>query len=205
MTALALAPIAAAARLAGRPGRVLCHAAVDATGERGSVVAADPCATLTVWPDRIVVGRGAAVITSTEDPIVAIDRFLRAHAGALDDDGPRRPRVVGFFGYDLGRAIERLGPRPPGPAVPDAWLAAYPALAWWPAGAEAATIVADDAAAAAALVAALRVGPAELGPAPRLGPLVADASADAHHAGVAAIRRYIDAGRRAREEPRHRP
>ncbi|MBK9031326.1 MAG: anthranilate synthase component I family protein [Myxococcales bacterium] len=194
MTALALAPIAAAARLAGRPGRVLCHAAVDATGERGSVVAADPCATLTVWPDRIVVRHGAEVTTTTDDPIAAIDRFLRAHAGGLGDAGPRRPRVVGYLGYDLGRAIERLGPRPPGSSAPDAWLAAYPALAWWPAGATTATIVADDPAAGARLEAALRDGPAAIGAPPRLGPLVADEAAAAHEAGVATIRAYIEAG-----------
>jgi para-aminobenzoate synthetase component 1 len=194
MSALALTPIAAAARLAGRPGRVLCHAAVDVTGERGSVVAADPHAALTVWPDRIERRTAAGVTVERGDPIAAIDRFLAAHAGGLTDGGPRRPRVLGYLGYDLGRAIERVGPRPPGPALPDAWLAAYPAVAWWPGAATVGQVIGDDPAAIAALAAALAAGPTTPGAPPRLGPLTADHDGAHHARGVAAIRDYIERG-----------
>ena len=191
---LPLVPIAAAARLVGRPGRVLCHAAVDATGERGSVVAADPHATLTVWPDRVEWTRGDTREVHRGDPIAAIDRFVTEHAGALDTAGPRWPAVVGYLGYDLGRAIERLPTRPPGPPMPDAWLAAYPALAWWSAAHTAPTIVAVDADAGARLHATLATAPPRLGPAPALADLTADRDGAAHEAGVRAIARYLTAG-----------
>ena len=191
---LSLAPVAAAARLAGRPGRVLCHAAVDATGERGSVVAAEPHATLTVWPDRVEWTRGDIRECHHGDPLALVERFLAEHAGALDDPGPRWPAVVGYLGYDLGRAVEHLPHRPPGPAMPDAWLAAYPALAWWPAGATAAAIAAVDAEAGARLHATLTTVPPRLGPAPTLGPLAADRDGAAHEAGVRAIAQYLAAG-----------
>jgi para-aminobenzoate synthetase component I len=194
VTVLKLSPIAAATRLAGRPGRVLCHAAVDAVGERGSVVASDPCATLSVWPDRIVWRRGDRVDVERGDPIAAIGRFLSEHVGAVTDRGPRQPRVVGFLGYDLARSIERLGARPASAAMPDAWLAAYPALAWWPGDAPAAIIVGDDPAASAALFDRFATGPIAIGGAPDLHPVRADHDERQHAAGVATIRDYIERG-----------
>jgi para-aminobenzoate synthetase component 1 len=173
---------------------VLVDPAPPRGGERGAVVAAAPIATLTVWPDRLEHARGDVVAIDRGDPLAAIDRFLTEHCGPLHADGPRTPRVVGYLGYDLGRAIERLGPRPPGPAVPDAWLAAYGALAWWPGDAEAPIVVGDDPGARAALADALAAGPRTPGPAPDLGPLVADRPGDEHAAAVAAIARYLTAG-----------
>jgi para-aminobenzoate synthetase component 1 len=189
-----LSPQTAAAALAGRRHRVLVDPAPPRGGERGAVVAAAPIATLTVWPDRLEHARGDVVAIERGDPLAAIDRFLTEHCGPLHADGPRTPRVVGYLGYDLGRAIERLGPRPPGPAVPDAWLAAYGALAWWPGDAEAPIVVGDDPGARAALADALAAGPRTPGPAPDLGPLVADRPGDEHAAAVAAIARYLTAG-----------
>jgi para-aminobenzoate synthetase component 1 len=189
-----LSPQTAAAALAGRAHRVLVDPAPPRGGERGAVVAAAPIATLTVWPDRLEHARGDVVAIDRGDPLAAIDRFLTEHCGPLHADGPRTPRVVGYLGYDLGRAIERLGPRPPGPAVPDAWLAAYGALAWWPGDAEAPIVVGDDPGARAALADALAAGPRAPGPAPDLGPLVADRPGDEHAAAVAAIARYLTAG-----------
>jgi para-aminobenzoate synthetase component 1 len=189
-----LSPQTAAAALAGRAHRVLVDPAPPRGGERGAVVAAAPIATLTVWPDRLEHARGDVVAIERGDPLAAIDRFLTEHCGPLHADGPRTPRVVGYLGYDLGRAIERLGPRPPGPAVPDAWLAAYGALAWWPGDAEAPIVVGDDPGARAALADALAAGPRTPGPAPDLGPLVADRPGDEHAAAVAAIARYLTAG-----------
>ncbi|MBP8810400.1 MAG: anthranilate synthase component I family protein [Kofleriaceae bacterium] len=189
-----LSPQTAAAALAGQAHRVLVDPAPPRGGERGAVVAAAPIATLTVWPDRLEHARGDVVAIDRGDPLAAIDRFLTEHCGPLHADGPRTPRVVGYLGYDLGRAIERLGPRPPGPAVPDAWLAAYGALAWWPGDAEAPIVVGDDPGARAALADALAAGPRTPGPAPDLGPLVADRPGDEHAAAVAAIARYLTAG-----------
>ena len=194
---IALDPIAAVARLGDRRGRVLCHAAGGRLDGRLSVVAADPTATLTVWPDRIEHRDGAGQRVSHGDPIAAIDGFLVEHGCALMGAPARvtRPRVLGYLGYDLGRAIERLGPRRPGPTLPDAWLAAYPAVVCWPADQRGASgeLYADDAAAAATLARLLAREPAPTAPPPQLGdawPL----DPDEHGAAVDAIGRYIDAG-----------
>ncbi|MEZ4400899.1 MAG: chorismate-binding protein [Kofleriaceae bacterium] len=194
MTAVGpVTPVAAAARLRGQPGRVLCHAAADVVPGRGSVVAAWPWATLTVWPDRLEWGAGGVATVERGDPVAAIGRFLDAHAGPLAAAGPRTPRVVGYLAYDLGRAVERLGPRPPGPPVPDAWLAAYPALAWWPAGAATPTLVGDDAVAIARLAAAISAGPDVPGPPLWLGL----ATATQRRPPTIAARRHPRAARRA--------
>lgn len=192
---IALAPIAAAARLAGRPGRVLVHAAGarDAADGRTSVLASDPIATLAVWPDRLEHTAGGERRVTHGDPIAAIDAFLRAHGCALDDAGPARPRVAGYLGYDLGRAIERLGPRPPGPAIPDAWLAAFDAVVCWPAAGGPGAIVADSERAAAALADRL-ARDATLGAPPALGAVAATGDAAWHGDAVDAIRRYIERG-----------
>ena len=202
-----LVPVEAAARLAGRRGRVLLDSGRDDDGcGAWSFLAADPVATLEVRGAAIVLcdAAGAVVRDGTGDPLEAIDAFARAHGAPLDGGGlvrdpdDPRPRVMGFLGYDLGRAIERL-PRGPsrGADTPDVWLGAYDAVVRWPSGAAAGapgTIVAVDADAGERLAAALATGPAAAGPSPRLGGLTADDDGAAHRARVARIRDYIEAG-----------
>ena len=210
---IALSPLAAAARLAGRRGRVLLDSGRDDDGcGAWSFLAADPVATLELRGGRAIErGPGGALRRDgPAEPVAAIDRFARAHGAGLGEgaevrtsDDPRpRPRVMGFLSYDLGRSVERLGPGPArGDDTPDAWLAAYDAVVRWPAaggataGAPASgTIVAVDDAAAARLAAALAAGPVAPGPPPRLGPLVADDPGHAHCARVERIRAYLVAG-----------
>jgi para-aminobenzoate synthetase component 1 len=222
-----LSPLQAAARLAGRRGRVLLDSGRDDDScGAWSFLAADPVATLEVRGPHVIERDrdGRVVRDGIGDALEAIDAFARAHGCALDDahaapaggssasaeaavrnpDDPR-PRVFGFFGYDLGRAIERLPAGPTrGADTPDVWLGAYDAVVRWPTGARdtgtrddvtiAGEIVAVDARAAERLARAIADGLAHVGAAPRIGALVADDDGAAHCARVERIREYIAAG-----------
>jgi len=189
-------PIEAAARLAGRRGRVLLHSARDDDGlGRWSFVAAEPHATLIARGRSLVEldAGGRPTRRFTADPFEAAEQFLAAHGcvrGAAS--GPPVPRVIGYLGYDLARVVEQL---PGGPAlghdVPDLWLGAYGAVARWQ-GSER-EVVGDDAAARARLAAGLERD-AHLGSAPVLGPLTGDDPGDHHVARVEKIRDYLAAG-----------
>src|ERR1700690_3581855 len=95
-------PLDAAARLAGRRGRVLLHSARDDDGlGTWSFLAAEPSATLIARGRSIVEldadGRPARRFTA--DPFDAAEAFLAAHGcvlGGPQGDAPE-PRVIGFF------------------------------------------------------------------------------------------------------------
>jgi para-aminobenzoate synthetase component 1 len=176
-----LAPIDAAARLAGRPGRFLLHSASDADGLGGwSFAGSDPIATLAL-------GGG-----EPGDPFDAIERFCAAHGAELRaDPGPHagqppRPIVIGWLGYDLGRPPrgDTAGEDRP----PDLWLGAYDAIARWRAGDDHAELVGDHAALAARLAAP---GPVPAPIAPRLGPLVAPDDGPGGAAYLARVERIL--------------
>ena len=106
-------PIAAAAALAGRPGRVLLHSGRD-DDERGrwSFVACDPVET--------IAGRD----------LDELERFAARHGADLRDTGagaPPEPRVIGTLGYEgdywfgAYRAVARWPAHGPGEVIgPDA-------------------------------------------------------------------------------------
>ncbi|HEU4734536.1 MAG TPA: anthranilate synthase component I family protein [Kofleriaceae bacterium] len=133
-----LSPLAAAARLAGRRGRVLLHSARNDDGlGRWSFVAAEPHATLIARGRSLVLlddaGRPARRFTG--DPFDAAEAFLAAHGCTREPraEAPPEPLVIGYLGYDLARVVEPLpGGSAPGHAGPDLWLAAYGAVARWP-------------------------------------------------------------------------
>jgi para-aminobenzoate synthetase component I len=181
VVSIALSPIEAAARLAGRRGRVLLDSGRDDDGcGAWSFLAADPVATLEVRGPQIIVRDrdGRVIRDGTGDPLEAIASFARSHGAALHGEENRqpsterdgvapaenpRPRVMGFFSYDLGRAIEKM---PAGPSrggdTPDVWLGAYDAVVRWPSGANAGApgeIIAVDARAADRLLHAIEDGP----------------------------------------------
>ncbi len=201
-------PLEAAAQLAGRRGRVLLHSARDDDGlGRWSFVAAEPRATLIANGRSLVeldaAGRPARRFTA--DPFEAAEAFLAQHgctlgdrARAEDRDAPPEPRVIGYLGYDLARVVERLPGGPPrGKDTPDLWLAAYDAIARWPAtggdARAAPAILGDDAAARERLAAAIR-GARPIAIAPSLGELVADDGPEFHVARVDRVRDYLAAG-----------
>src|SRR5512140_2638593 len=191
-----LLPLPAAARLAGRRGRVVLHSARE-DGELGrcSFVAAEPHATLIARGRSLVVldhdGRPAKRFTG--DPLDAAEAFLAEHGCTLEPRaaGLPEPRVIGYLGYDLARLVEQL----PGDAAighdgPDLWLAAYGAVARWSAGGNA--IVGPDDDARARLADAL-ARPARPSLPPSLGPLTAD-DASHHTARIERVRDYLAAG-----------
>jgi para-aminobenzoate synthetase component I len=207
-------PLAAAARLAGRRGRVVLHSARDDDGlGQATYVGADPIATLEVRGRQVIErDRRGGVVKEREgggDPLVAIEAFARAHGADLRMAVPTlvAPAVIGYVGYEVGQAIEPSGRSSTSTSTststsgrsstrgdpPDVWLGAYPAIAAWMG--DAPGIVLGDTAEAAALEGALANGPDHAGPPPRFGPLVAeDADGAAHRARIARILEYIAAG-----------
>lgn len=189
-------PVAACARLGRCRGRVLLHSGRDDDSLGGwSFVAAEPSETLIVRGRSVLRldANGRPRGRDSADPIDAISRFLQDHGAGLDLPPTEQPtpRVLGYLGYDLGRAIERLGRGPTlGDDFPDAWLAAYPAVARW--GAAGAELVGEPA--ACARLAELLRGPARLGVPPSFGPLVADDSGDHYLARVERILDYLQRG-----------
>ena len=199
-----LSAIAAAAKLAGRRGRVLLHSARDDDGLGAwSFAAAEPRATLIARGRSLVEldASGRPARRFSGDPFAAAEAFLREHgctlAGALDHGaGAPEPRVIGYLGYDLSRALHRL---PGGPAlgqdVPDLWLAAYDGVARWrerdpdpDAGFE---LVGPD---PSRLARALAESTAALGVPPHLGDFAADDDGAHHMARVERVRDYLAAG-----------
>jgi len=199
MTTVVVSPEAAAAALAGRRGRVLLHSGRDDDGlGRWSFAAAEPSATLIARGRSLVrldaAGRPARRFTA--DPFDAAEEFLAEHGAtrASSDRSPPEPRVIGVFGYDLARVVEKLpgGPRL-GNDTPDLWLGAYGAVARWGANTTSCDLVGTDNAALARLHHALAAH-AKPGAPPRFGPLVADDDGAHHIARVERIRDYLAAG-----------
>ncbi len=195
-SSLSLSPLAAAARLTGRRGRVLLHSARDDDGLGAwSFAAADPIATLIANGHSLVRldehGRPAKRFSG--DPFEAIEAFLAEFGCTLGPRGsdPPEARVIGFFSYDLARVVEKLpgGPQV-GKDVPDLWLAAYPAVARWRDGTDGEIVGPRP----DALATALATGPTAPGVAPSFGPLVPDDDGDHHMARVEKIRDYLAAG-----------
>src|SRR5262245_46079274 len=131
-----LDPLTAAARLAGRRGRVLLHSGRDDDGcGAWSFAASDPVASLEIR-GRVCIVRGpdGAIASRGEgDPFAAIEAFARAHGADLADrahveDAAPEPRVIGWLGYELGHAGARAAADAD---PPDAWLGAYDAVARW--------------------------------------------------------------------------
>ena len=191
-----LTPLAAAARLAGRRGRILLHSGRDDDGLGAwSFAAAEPQATLIARGRSLVrlddQGRPSARFTA--DPFEAAEAFLAEHGCTLVPraDGPPDVRVIGYFGYDLARVVEQLPGGPTlGADVPDLWLGAYGAVARWRDG-EAGEVVGRD---RTRLETMLAKGPSGVGVPPTFGPLVADDDGDHHMARVERIRDYLAAG-----------
>ena len=192
-----LSPLDAAARLAGRRGRVVLHSARDDDGlGRCSFVAAEPRATLIARGRSLVVldHDGRPVTRTIGDPLDATQAFLAEHGCTLEPRaaGAPEPRVIGYLGYDLARAIERLpGGAASGDDGPDLWLAAYGAIARWSAGGG--EIIGPDRAARDRLAGALaRPAPPSLPPS--FGPFTTGDDAAHHIARVERVRDYLAAG-----------
>jgi para-aminobenzoate synthetase component 1 len=187
----------AAARLGGLRGRVLLHSGRDDDGlGRASFVSAEPTATLLARGTSLVVldRDGRPTRRFSGDPFEAAQAFLAEHGCTLGSaPSNHEPRVIGFFGYDLARVVERLpGGAQIGADTPDLWLSAYGAVARYAPGALP-EIIGPDANARARLAEHL-ARPALPSIAPSIGPLVADDDAAHHMARVERVKDYLAAG-----------
>jgi len=193
-----LSPLDAAARLATKRGRVLLHSARDDDGlGKLSFATALPTATL-IGRGRSLVrldAQGRATKRWTADPFAATEEFLAEHgcsaAGAFAGGALPAPRVIGYFGYDLARIVERL---PGGPTLgndtPDLYLSAYDGVARWDASGNYELVGPEP----SALAAALAITPRGPTLAPRIAALVADDDGAHHMARVERVRDYLTAG-----------
>jgi len=185
--------VEAAARLAGRRGRVLLDSARDDDGlGTWSFAAAEPRATLIARGRSIVRldERGRPAKRFTADPFETAEEFLAEFGCVLEPrgEGPPEPRVIGYLGYDLARVVEQLPGGPTlGADVPDLWLGAYDAVVRCRRGEH-------EVLGSPWLAEALRTGPERPGIAPALDDLVADDDGDHHIARVEKIRDYLAAG-----------
>jgi para-aminobenzoate synthetase component 1 len=119
------------------------------------------------------------------------DPFGPVAALAADGpDAPPAPRVVGFFGYECNRAVERL-PAPRPRATPDVWFGIYDAV--WRSDGATAEVVGTSRAACEELLDALR-RPAPATTAPLFGPLLPEEDAGVYLAGVRRVLAYVRAG-----------
>lgn len=92
---------------------------------RWDIIVADPRATLVTWGTKTELWDGGTVRTSAEDPF----KLVRQVLGPLRPSPDRVPfagGLLGWFGYDLGRRIERLPTvASPGEDLPDMALGHY--------------------------------------------------------------------------------
>lgn len=107
----------AAAKLAGRPGRVLLHSSRDDDGlGRSSFVASDPAQTIEARGRRVVVrdAAGRAVVDTHADPFDVLEELTATRT------------AIGYLGYDLGRTIEDLpSTAAADTSAPDMWFGLY--------------------------------------------------------------------------------
>ena len=122
-------PVAALRALSGaRRPVLLLSGAADHPASRWSILAADPVAEIRFLPGVVEVDRrasGGTIETSAGDPFEAIRRLLPEGEPA-PDDLPWNGGAIGFLGYGLRTAIERLPRGVPDPfRQPDGWLGVY--------------------------------------------------------------------------------
>jgi len=122
-------PTAALGALGGaRRAALLLSGADGHPASRFSILARDPVAEIRLMPGVVEVDRrpqGGAVTRIEGDPFAALRRLLPAGERA-PDDLPWNGGAIGFLGYALRTAIERLPRAAPDPFdQPDGWLGIY--------------------------------------------------------------------------------
>ncbi len=107
-------PISAFLRLRGLPHLFLLES-VEGVEKvaRYSFLGAQPRLTLRAFPSHVEVKEGGAIRRTTQDPLAAARAVLQRYRPVADPTLPRfYGGLVGWFGYDLIRTIERLPNQP---------------------------------------------------------------------------------------------
>jgi anthranilate synthase component 1 len=108
-------PISAFLRLRGLPHPFLLESVEGAEKvARYSFLGAQPRLTLKAFATHVEVREGGVLQRTTQDPLEAARAVLQRYRPVADPTLPRfYGGLVGWFGYDLIRTIERLPNRPP--------------------------------------------------------------------------------------------
>jgi para-aminobenzoate synthetase component 1 len=200
-------PLEALARLRGRPHTALLYSGLagEHPAARHSILACDPAAVIEVRGGRTTVassGGPSEGRTFDGDPFTALRAILPEEPGA-DGALPFAGGAIGYLGYGLRRAVERLPACEPEPLrLPDAWFGVYAAAVVFDHDARSTTLVAvpkgdeaDDAGARQRLehlrAALERTGP-DAPAAPDAGAAAAAESATRRDAYLEAVRRVLD-------------
>ncbi|MDQ4106750.1 MAG: anthranilate synthase component I family protein, partial [Actinomycetota bacterium] len=81
----------------------------DGRGGRYSFFTADPFLTVRSWGNRVELTGPAGRVVTEEDPWDLLQRLLRRYSvNQVEGLPPFVGGAVGYFGYDLGRTLERL-------------------------------------------------------------------------------------------------
>jgi len=208
----------AAARLAGRRGRVLLDSASDADGlGRFSFAAAEPLAELEARGRALVLRRGGEVAWRGEgDPLGALEQLAAEYGAqrAVGEGEPPTPVAIGWIGYETpvagawappstaagagacsGAAAGAVAAAAAAPPLPDLWFGFYGAVYRHDEHGGRGEIAGCDPRARAALEQLLAAGPAAPGPLPLLGPLAPiDPTDGAYRRGFRAVADYLRAG-----------
>ena len=187
--------IEAAARLAGRRGRVLLHSGEDGDDcGRYSFVSSEPAWTVEARGDSVVVRDRTGAVESEfrGDPLAAVDELSRACAAT---GHPAHPIAIGYLGYGYGRVLHsKLPPNSRISDEPDLWFGVYTSVWRRDERTGRAEVLGSHASSRDRLSAALS-RPAQIGPPPRLGSLAATPGDDELYArGFERLREYIAAG-----------
>jgi para-aminobenzoate synthetase component 1 len=202
-------PLPAFATLAGEPGAVLLQSALPhARYGRHSLWSARPFATLVARGDDVVLTRGGREERRTGDPFQVLAALLDELRQPPENlPVPFAGGLIGYFGYDLGRWIERV-PRQArkDDGFPDLWLGAYDTAVCLDHAAEEAALVGQDGCDARAAVdgrmadladafwaGADAAGP-ERGTPPGDAPLTGNFTREAYLAAIARVREHIARG-----------
>ncbi|MCG8421177.1 MAG: anthranilate synthase component I family protein [Proteobacteria bacterium] len=202
-------PLAMAASLADRPGRVFLHSGRNDDGcGVWSFAASDPVRSISVRAGEITLFDRDRGIESrfVGDPLAVLEQLIAEHSAGWADDiiGPV-PVAIGYLGYELGEIIVPMSRRrlaEPGTdafdSVPDMWFGLYDAVWRHDGRTGLCDILGRDPAARRRLGSAMAAGSAatgsDMGAAPVLGPLGPIDSDGVYLRSLGRILDYIRAG-----------
>jgi para-aminobenzoate synthetase component 1 len=198
-----VAPLDAARRLAGRPRLTLLDSSL-AGGRMGrwSYLATDPFLVVRARGRHVELRADGQCVVVVSDPFALVAQLMR-HLRVREPTGlpPFVGGAIGYFGYDLGRLLERMPDRlAPDPDLADLDLAFFDEILAWDHGAERGWLIGLELAGRQGSVAGLRElleGRSAAAPAPRSRPAVefrSNVSRDRYLATVRRVLREIAGG-----------